>query len=61
MMEFDEDYDLLAFQLVRLYERVSYPWELTNFIRLRKGSLNASYMAVNYRDYSRGAQVMVVY
>lgn len=51
MFEFDEDYDLLSFQLVRLYERVNYPWELTNYIRLRKGSLNGSYFALSYRNY----------
>lgn len=38
-----------------------YPWELANFIRLRKGSINASYFAVSYRDYNQGSQFVVVY
>lgn len=59
--EFDADYDLLSFELVRLYERVPYPWELTNYIRLREGYLNASYFAVNYRDYTNNSQLLVVY
>lgn len=61
MIVFDAEYDLMQFQLTRIYERVPYPWELTNFIRLRKGSLNASYFAVSYRNYEAGSQVMVVY
>jgi hypothetical protein len=50
-MTFDEDYDLLFFELTRLFERVPYPWELTNYIKIRKGALNASYFAVTYRDF----------
>jgi hypothetical protein len=51
----------LSFELARLYERVPYPWELVNFIRLRKGSINASYFAVTYRNYNEDTQLIVVY
>ena len=51
MLVFDEDYDLQSFEVSRLFERVSYPWELSNYIRLRKGSINASYFALSYRNY----------
>jgi len=44
-----------------LFQRVAYPWELTNYIRLRTGSLNASYFAISYRDYTSGSQIMGIY
>ena len=58
---FDTEYDLLAFELVRLYERVPYPWELINYIKVKKGHLNASYFAVTYRDYDMDRQIVAVY
>lgn len=61
MLTFDEDYDLLFFEVARLFERVPYPFELTNFIRVRKGALNASYFGVTYRDYEDNNQLMAVY
>lgn len=38
-----------------------YPWQLTNYIKLKKGSLNASYFAVSYRDFSEDRQIVAVY
>lgn len=61
MITFDTEYDMLAFELVRLYERVPYPWELSNYIKLKKGALNASYFAVSYRDFNEDWQIVAIY
>ena len=61
MITFDSDYDLNAFELVRLYERVPYPWELTNYLKIKKGSLDASYFGVSYRNYDADTQILAVY
>ena len=61
MTKFDTEYELLSFELIRLYERVPYPWQLTNYIKIRLGALNASYFAVAYRDFQDDRQVMAIY
>ena len=44
----DSENNVLFSELVRLYERVAYPAELQNYLKVKKGSLNASYFAVPY-------------
>lgn len=47
-LTFDHDYDLLSFHLVRLYERVPYPWKLVNYLRTIVRHNHTSYFAVAY-------------
>ena len=61
MITYNSFYDLTAFELIRLYERVPYPWELTNYIKVKKGSLDASYFAVSYRNYDVDSQIIAIY
>ena len=61
MVTFDREYDLNAFQLVRLYERVPYPWTLVNYMKIKKGSLDASYFGLSYRNYEVDTQIIAIY
>lgn len=60
-MTLDEEADILFFNLARIFERVPYPWELTNYIALRNGALNSSYFAVSYLEIENDWQIVAIY
>jgi hypothetical protein len=56
-----DENDVLFFKLVRLFERVPYPFELVNYMKIKKGHLNASYFAVSYIEKDERKQLLAIY
>lgn len=57
----DSRNNVLFFELTRLFERIPYPAELQNYLKVKKGSLNASYFAVPYINEEVQRQIVVIY